>query len=107
MTSDCMKPTTGIWITVALVAVLVAYPLTFGPACWFVARRGEDSGLFGQIYWPIGWCADHGPSAVLGVVRWYAMIGSPPGSRIALPSNSEMDSGLMISESSSSGRFIY
>jgi hypothetical protein len=27
------NPTTGFWITVALVAVLVGYPLSFGPAC--------------------------------------------------------------------------
>jgi hypothetical protein len=28
------KPTAGFWITVALVAVLVGYPLSFGPAWW-------------------------------------------------------------------------
>lgn len=30
------KPTAGFWITVALVVVLVVYPLSFGPACWLV-----------------------------------------------------------------------
>ena len=34
MTSDRKKPTAGFWITVALVAVLVGYPLSFGPAGW-------------------------------------------------------------------------
>jgi hypothetical protein len=33
-TSPKTKPTAGFWITVTLVAVLVAYPLSFGLACW-------------------------------------------------------------------------
>ena len=33
MTSD-RKPAAGFWITVAVVAVLVAFPLSFGPVCW-------------------------------------------------------------------------
>ena len=28
------QPSAAFWITVALVAVLVGYPLSFGPACW-------------------------------------------------------------------------
>jgi hypothetical protein len=28
------KPTAGFWITVAFVALLVGYPLSFGPAWW-------------------------------------------------------------------------
>jgi hypothetical protein len=28
------KPTAGFWSTVALVAVLVGYPLSFGPEWW-------------------------------------------------------------------------
>jgi hypothetical protein len=37
MTSDHKKPTAGFWITVALVAVL-AYPISFGPACRLLPR---------------------------------------------------------------------
>ncbi len=33
MTPDRKKPTAGFWISVALVAVLVGYPLSCGPAC--------------------------------------------------------------------------
>jgi hypothetical protein len=29
------KPGVAFWTTVKVVAVLVAYPLSFGPACWF------------------------------------------------------------------------
>jgi len=34
MTEERKKPTAGFWITVALVAVLVGYPLSFGPWIW-------------------------------------------------------------------------
>ncbi len=36
--TDRKKPTAGSWMTVALVAALVAYPLSFGPACWLCGR---------------------------------------------------------------------
>ncbi len=36
MTSDRKKPGVAIWATVV---VLVAYPLSFGPACWLCARN--------------------------------------------------------------------
>ena len=35
-------PSAAFWITVALVAVLVGYPLSFGPACWISSRIGRD-----------------------------------------------------------------
>ena len=34
--TDHKKPGVAFWATVALVAVLVGYPLSFGPACWIV-----------------------------------------------------------------------
>jgi hypothetical protein len=34
MTSDRKKPTSRFWINVALVAVLVGYPLSSRPAFW-------------------------------------------------------------------------
>jgi len=104
--SDSRKKTSaGFWITVAVAAVLVGYPLSFGPACWILARGGCHSRLFDHVYWPIGWCADQGPFTMLKVVKWYALIGSPPESHIELPSNAELDSGILISESSF-GRYI-
>ena len=46
MTDDQKKkPSAGFWVTVALVVVLVAYPLSFGPACWITSRTnvGADA----------------------------------------------------------------
>jgi len=36
--TDRKHPTAAFWITVALVVVLVVYPLSFGPACWLTAK---------------------------------------------------------------------
>jgi len=39
------KPTAGFWITVALVALLVGYPISFGPACWPCSRIERGAGV--------------------------------------------------------------
>jgi hypothetical protein len=49
------KPTAGFWITVALVAVLVGYPLSFGPVCWITSYSGIGSRLLPMVYHPITW----------------------------------------------------
>ena len=51
--TDRKKPTAGFWITVALVAALVAYPLSFGPACWITSRMSVETSAIGVIYRPI------------------------------------------------------
>jgi len=52
--TDHKHPTAAFWITVALVVVLVGYPLSFGAACWLT--RARDGILLGPaIYLPLGW----------------------------------------------------
>jgi hypothetical protein len=46
------KPTAGFWITVALVALL-AYPISFGPACWISSRVQPSGRIVSMIYRPI------------------------------------------------------
>ncbi len=75
MTSSRKKPTAGFWITVALVAVLVGYPLSFGPACWWFAESEEfPAHEVSIIYLPFGWI--HSKSAKGGwiedAIGWYA-----------------------------------
>jgi len=48
MTPDRKHPSAAFWITAALVAVLVAYPLSLGPAIWLrdhglISTRQYDS----------------------------------------------------------------
>jgi hypothetical protein len=79
MTTDRQKPSVAFWASVALVVLLVRYPLSFGPACWWFTRTTHDSG-FGmtctqhyapRFYWPIGWLATHGPTPVANAFNWY------------------------------------
>jgi len=58
MTSD-HKPTAGFWITVALVVVLVAYPLSFGPACSLCFHTSASYQALGVIYRPVFFLAAH------------------------------------------------
>jgi multisubunit Na+/H+ antiporter MnhB subunit len=47
------KPGVAFWATVALAVVLVAYPLSFGPACW-LADKGVVSAIkIMRVYRPI------------------------------------------------------
>jgi hypothetical protein len=47
------KPTAGFWIAVALLVALVAYPISFGPACWITSRADRGQNLLPVMYWPI------------------------------------------------------
>ena len=51
--TDRKKPSAAFWITVALVAVLVGYPLSFGPACWLADRGLIPTTAAVQAYHPL------------------------------------------------------
>jgi len=53
MTTDRKKPGVAFWATVGLVVVLVGYPLSFGPACWFNHATGYGASTIPVIYRPI------------------------------------------------------
>jgi len=47
------KPGVAFWATIALAAVLVGYPLSFGPACWISSRTGVGAEIVTAIYRPL------------------------------------------------------
>lgn len=55
MTSDRKKPTTGIWIAVALVAVLVVFPLSMGPYLWLTDVAYSAVIFIDPLYDPLRW----------------------------------------------------
>jgi hypothetical protein len=72
------KPTAGLWLAVALVVMLVAYPLSFGPACWISSRTNTAASAIPIAYRPIVWCMAHNRG--LGkVVNWYSELGAGRG----------------------------
>jgi len=87
------KPGVAFWATVVVVVVLVAYPLSFGPACWWFSKKERrqpigsvDSVIYSvgnhggsdrrasRFYWPLGWLAYHGPAPISRTVRRYATL---------------------------------
>jgi hypothetical protein len=77
MTGDRKKPGVAFWGTVVVVALL-AYPLSFGPACWLAQRDAATTErLAPRLYWPIGWAFTKSPRGVIrGVIHWYATLGN-------------------------------
>jgi hypothetical protein len=81
MTIDRKKPGVAFWASVVVVVLLVAYPLSFGPACWWFATPGSqlpssdpEMNHAPRLYWPIGWLAQHGPERVADAIFWYAKL---------------------------------
>jgi hypothetical protein len=83
-------PSAALWLTVALVVVLVAYPLSFGPACWWFSSEISTFDAKPPVrrapraYFPIGWLAQHGPQPVGDAIFWYATFYNDS---ILLPTN--------------------
>lgn len=75
MSEEPKKPTAGFWITVALVVLLVGYPLSFGPACWWFSPETMPGISVAPIaYWPFGWAALNGPNWVTVAISRYALL---------------------------------
>ncbi len=77
--SDRKKPTAGFWITVAVVAVLVAYPLSFGPACWITSRCSIQGDWLLVVYRPMLWLLKNGPDFLFYALSWYSLVGVADG----------------------------
>ncbi len=76
--TDRKKPSAGFWITVALLAVLVGYPISWGPVCWICRSRLMPQILLPAIdtfYAPIDWFAMEGPTPVRnGLLRYAGLV---------------------------------
>jgi hypothetical protein len=79
MTCDRKKPSAGFWITVALVAVLVGYPLSFGPWLWAVESGHLPRALvwFDRAYDPIRWLIERSPDSVQNGTNAYLSLWLP------------------------------
>jgi hypothetical protein len=71
MSDDRKKPGVAFWATVVVVvAVLVLYPLSFGPWCWFIVPEREGA-MSSSFYRPILWVWYHSPSPLYDCMAWY------------------------------------
>jgi hypothetical protein len=72
MTSDRKQPGVAFWATVMVVTLLVAYPLSFGPACWITSHAGSMADVIPVAYRPMLYVVDAAPAPVERAVCMYA-----------------------------------
>jgi len=76
------RPGVAFWATVVVVAVLVLYPLSWGPACWIRGCLGNAPWAL-QTYWliydPIYWLDQRSPECVQNATTWYCGLLYPDG----------------------------
>jgi hypothetical protein len=85
MTSSHKKPGVAFWATVVVVCLLIAYPLSFGPACWIATRGDSEFGELPSIYTPIGLTRMHRPECVGRAIDGFARIGMRSRSVVDIP----------------------
>ena len=78
--TDRKQPSLAFWMTVIAVTLLVAYPLSFGPAIWGDARGHVNHAFVARAWWPLLWTVVHGPKPASAPLRWWALLGIPRGS---------------------------
>jgi hypothetical protein len=89
--TDRKKPGVAFWATVAVVVALLAYPLSFGPACWLVAqkiaepKRVVTCATTPTVYMPVGWVWMNGPVWLSRAIYHYGRLGMPKESVALLP----------------------
>jgi hypothetical protein len=77
--TDRKKPGAAFWVTVVVVAVLVAYPLSLGPMFWGAFHFNSDLGrwrLLHTAYKPIVVIGRRNRCAKLAI-NWYLDLGVP------------------------------
>jgi hypothetical protein len=72
---NCRREQRGRFLSVGLLAVIAAYPISFGPACWIIARSNCSAHTISMTYYPIVWLANRS-SHVSMAAAWYADIGA-------------------------------
>jgi len=68
------KPGVAFWATMVVVFGLLAYPLSWGPACWILWRTGTPPWAvqcYQRIYGPLLWIYGQSPSWIQDAIQWY------------------------------------
>jgi len=78
MNCDRKKPGVAFWATVVLVAVL-AYPLSFGPACWITSWSGLPGKWLVTVYRPMAWALESKSGILFDATTYYSFLGASKG----------------------------
>jgi hypothetical protein len=83
--TDRKKPGVAFWATVVVVVAL-AYPLSFGPACWIISRARQWNVLWAAanlIYSPVLQVWNH-EGTIPDAIDWYANLGAGPNVNVTV-----------------------
>lgn len=70
---------------VIALALLLAYPLSFGPVCWINSRTQVGDRLIWVVYRPIfAVMLQNGPRPLQQGLWWFADLGAPPDHYLAV-----------------------
>lgn len=69
------KAGVALCVTVFMVAALLLFPVSFGPAVWFTARGCFHRATIERLYWPVLWSAVYGPDLVSDAVHFWGSLG--------------------------------
>jgi hypothetical protein len=72
------KPGAGFWGTAVVVAILILYPLSFGPACWISSRLDLGADAVSAVYRPMTWKLFR-DDLVARTIEQYSMLLAAPG----------------------------
>lgn len=70
MTEAQKKPGVAFRAIIAVVAGLLAYPLSFGPAVWLTSRGYFRESMITSVYMPVLWSAGQAPPLEDALVWW-------------------------------------
>jgi hypothetical protein len=83
MSDGRKKPSVAFWASVAVVVVLIGYPLSIGPAVWLTGRKYAKESTVTSFYWPVLWSAGQTPPLENALV-WWGSLGLPEGKVVNL-----------------------
>jgi hypothetical protein len=72
VTDEQKKGGAAFWLTVAMVAALIAYPVLFGPACYLCEKNLLSQKVAWVMFRPMTWLARTGPAPVSRLIAGYA-----------------------------------
>jgi hypothetical protein len=91
------------WIAIILIAPPILYAATFGPACWWLSKPVELSGVrmkarrIPAAYSPIAKLARRvGPGKIQGAANWYATVGIRAGECVVCGAFDRDDPGVVF-----------
>jgi hypothetical protein len=77
MSDERKKPSAALWCSVVLTVALMAYPLSFGPACWVTSHLNLGADALPAIYQPLTWAMFRSNAVASVLVAYSELLAAP------------------------------